>query len=175
MKPRIVCGVDPSLTSTGLTKISGYRILDTALIKTSGKADVPYRERAGRIVHIADGIATFCAGVDLVVIEGPSFRSVSTSTWERAALFYRALEHFLASGIPFAVAPPKSAKKWASGAGNAVKGAVMDCLVNAFGDFDAPSFDVSDALALAGMGAHYLGDIAPNGRGRVSALRGVQW
>ncbi|WP_311525326.1 crossover junction endodeoxyribonuclease RuvC [uncultured Varibaculum sp.] len=175
MEPRIVCGVDPSLTSTGLAKISGYRILDTSLIKTSGKAEVPYRERSRRITHIAGGIATFCDRADLVVIEGPSFRSVSTSTWERAALFYRALEHFLDAGIPFAVTPPKSAKKWASGAGNAGKEAVMDCLVNVFGDFEAPSFDVSDALALAGMGAHHLGDIAPKGRGRVSALRGVQW
>lgn len=175
MEPRIVCGVDPSLTSTGLARISGYQIFDTALIKTSGKADVPYRERSGRITHIASGIADFCAGADLVVIEGPSFRSVSTSTWERAALFYRALEHFLGAGIPFAVAPPKSAKKWASGAGNAGKEAVMDCLINIFGDFDAPSFDVSDALALAGMGAHYLGYIAPKGNNRLCALKGVQW
>lgn len=175
MEPRIVCGVDPSLTSTGLAKIKGKRILDTALIKTSSKADVPYRERSERITHIASGIADFCAGADLVVIEGPSFRSVSTSVWERAALFYRALEHFLGAGTPFAVAPPKSAKKWASGAGNAGKQAVMDCLVNVFGDFTVPSFDVSDALALAGMGAHHLGDIAPKGKGRVSALRGVQW
>jgi len=175
MEPRIVCGVDPSLTSTGLAKISGTEILDTALIKTSGKAEVPYRERSQRITRIAGGGATFFAGANLVVIEGPSFRSVSTSTWERAALFYRTLEHFLGADIPFAVAPPKSAKKWASGAGNAGKEAVMDCLVNVFGDFDAPSFDVSDALALAGMGAHHLGDIAPRGRGRVSALRGVQW
>ena len=175
MEPKIVCGVDPSLTSTGLAKIKGKRILDTGLIKTSSKADVPYRERSGRIIHIASGIADFCAGADLVVIEGPSFRSVSTSVWERAALFYRALEHFIGAGIPFAVAPPKSAKKWASGAGNAGKQAVMDCLVNVFGDFTAPSFDVSDALALAGMGAHHLGDIAPKGKGRVSALRGVQW
>ncbi len=175
MKSRIVCGIDPSLTSTGLAKISGTKILDTSLIKTSGKADVPYRERAERIIYIVDGIATFCAGVDLVVIEGPSFRSVSTSTWERAALFYRCLEHFTNNSTPFAVAPPKSAKKWASGSGTASKDAVMDCLVNVFGDFDAPSLDVSDALALAGMGAHHLGDIAPKGRGRVSALRGVQW
>ena len=51
----------------------------------------------------------------------------------------------------------------------------MDCLVNVFGDFYAPSFDVSDALALAGMGAHHLGDIAPKGNDGVRVLKGVQW
>ena len=175
MAERIVCGVDPSLTSTGLAKISGERILNTDLIKTSGKQGVPYRERAERISDIASQIAAFCIGADLVVIEGPSFRSVSTSIWERAGLFYRCLEYFADSATPFAVAPPKSAKKWASGSGAASKEAVMDCLVNVFGTFNAPSFDVSDALALAGMGAHYLGDIAPKGRNRVLALKGVQW
>ncbi len=175
MKPRIVCGIDPSLTSTGLAKIGGDDILDTALIKTSGKSGERYDVSSKRISDIASRIAAFCVGADLVVIEGPSFRSVSTSTWERAGLFYRCLEYFAGSAIPFAVAPPKSAKKWASGSGAASKEAVMDCLVNVFGTFNAPSFDVSDALALAGMGAHYLGDIAPKGRNRVLALKGVQW
>ena len=175
MSEKIVCGIDPSLTSTGLAKIGGKKILDTALIKTSGKSGQRYEVSSRRITHIASQIATFCTGADLIVIEGPSFRSVSTSIWERAGLFYRCLEHFADSSIPFAVAPPKSAKKWASGSGTASKEAVMDCLVNVFGDFDAPSFDVSDALALAGMGAHHLGDIAPKGNNRIRALKGVQW
>lgn len=175
MNPKTVCGIDPSLTSSGLAKICGTNILDVALIETAGKKEEPYWVRAKRIASIAEKISAFCAGADLVVIEGPSFRSISTSIWERAALFYRCLEYFGDLGIPFAVASPKSAKKWACGSGVASKEAVMDCLVNVFGAFDAPSFDVSDALALAGMGAHHLGDINPEGRGRVEALSGVQW
>ena len=152
--------------------------MDTALIKTSGKSGERYEVSSRRISDIASRIATFCKGADLIVIEGPSFRSVPTSIWERAGLFYRCLEYFTDSSTTFAVAPPpqkKSAKKWASGSGAASKETVMDCLVNVFGDFYAPSFDVSYALALAVMGAHHLGDIAPKGNDRLRALKGVQW
>lgn len=114
-RAKIVCGIDPSLTSTGLAKISGERILDTALIKTSGKSGERYEVSSRRISDIASRIATFCKGADLIVIEGPSFRSVPTSIWERAGLFYRCLEYFTDSSTTFAVAPPPKKNQQRSG------------------------------------------------------------
>jgi Holliday junction resolvasome RuvABC endonuclease subunit len=58
---------------------------------------------------------------DLVAVEGPSYASQGSGTWDRAGLWWLVVSSLLAEDIPVAVIPPTTLKKYATGKGNATK------------------------------------------------------
>lgn len=147
--PYPVVGIDPSLTSTAMALSSGV----IYNFRTTGKADDPYPTRLDRITEIATGVGEHLPADGLVVMEGPSFNSTSTSMWERAALWYAIMKEAIGAGCDVAVAPPVNVKMWATGAVSASKAAMISAARRSWGIVPLND-DCADALAMMGIGIH---------------------
>lgn len=162
----IVAGIDPSLTSAGVA------ILANGLPEYLGRFGFPghnganYQSRSRRIRKQVQDVIRVCRGADLAVIEEhPYAIRVSASEFDRSGLWHGIYGSLDALNIPVAVVSNSTAKKWATGKGNAGKSDVMAAINEQWSrtplwpgiDCD----DISDALALAAMGAHHLGEPMP--------------
>lgn len=173
--PRHVVGVDLSLTSTGIavydTKPGWWRFGNP---KTVGHRQDTWARQTRRVYRLAERICATVPSHALVVVEGPSFNSVSTSVWERAALYYQLTIWLQDLEIPVAVAAPKTLKLWATGTGMAGKKSVQNVAEQFVGQKLANN-DVADATILALMGMHRLGLIDPPGAWRSKAIDRIEW
>ncbi len=175
-----VVGLDLSLSSTGIALPDGN-------ILTHGYSLTKYAtvdERVERLcairslitVHI-DHIRDHGADYPLVVVEGFSFGSPQGAT-EAGGLGWAVRVRLWELGVPFAIVPPATLKKFATGKGNAGKD---DMKLAALQRFDLTftgtgSGDRCDARWLQEMGLHHMG--APTvdlPAVNLSALTKVEW
>lgn len=165
-------GLDLSLTSTGIASIVGGFGPTTSTLKPPAKLT-----GLDRMHWIQDAIDRRCFGASLVIVEGPSYGSQSGQQGhhERAGLWWLIQQQLWKAGIPTAIVPPSNLKKFATGAGNAGKDAVMIATARRFPDFEGDN-NAADALWLAAMGADHLGVplVAMPAVNR-AALDGVRW
>jgi crossover junction endodeoxyribonuclease RuvC len=168
--PAIV-GLDLSLTSTG-----------TAFIGEKTWADriTPRTTSYQRLQTILTSVLALTADATLVVIEGPSFGSGTTSRQsgqhERGGLWWLVTYRLWHREIPFAVVPPATLKKYATGKGKATKDAVLAAAIRRYPNVSFDGNDQADALILAAMGADHLGHpIATMPTAHRAALTAVKW
>ena len=160
MSPR-VCGLDLSITSTGLASIKGG-LVATERFRTATPADVKtrttawYRTSHDRMTKIADRAVAYCDGADLVVIEGPSLHAKGSSVDRMFGMWWIVTRALHEAGIPYAVVAPTQLKKYMTGSGGAGKDAVLAAVIKRLPG-DVSGNDEADALAAAAMGADYLG------------------
>jgi crossover junction endodeoxyribonuclease RuvC len=179
-----IIGIDTSLTSTGLAVV-GDRLCTTMRVESAppkrakgDKTPIPIEQRRRRIRDIVDRIHAWapCELTTLAVIEGPSYSSTGTSTWDRAWLWGAVIDRLLADDIPVALAPPAVRAKWATGSGVAGKSPVAVHLSRMWPDVDPGiSDDEWDALALASMGAQHLGLLSVEQARHREQLGKVAW
>lgn len=163
-----ILALDVSLTSTGIVTPDGAV---TRYIPTTRGI-----ERKHRIVaRICDAMGEHVT--DLAVIEAPvvSGRTNGDKTIELGKV-YGAIEDLLFfSRCPVAWVPPASLKKFATGKGNADKGAMLAAAIRTLG-YAGSSHDEADALWLWHMGhARYGTAKVDLTQYRVDALAGVAW
>ncbi|NMW48919.1 hypothetical protein [Mobiluncus curtisii] len=174
-EPRYVVGLDLSLTSTGIavydTKRGMWRFDNP---KTVGHRQDTWAQQTRRVYELAERICAAIPLHTLVVVEGPSYNSVSTSVWERAALYYQLTIWLQELEIPIAVAAPKTLKLWATGTGMAGKKSVQN-VAEQFVGRKLANNDVADATVLALMGMHRLGLISPPGVWRAKTVTRIEW
>lgn len=165
----LVIGVDSSLTATGRAAVSDGQVVDVRVFRSTGKRADDVTTRRKRIASLAADVTGGTGWAadpslelmvwhapDLIVIEGPSHASRGGSPWDRAGLWWAILDRW--DQTPVAVVPPSCRAKWACGKGNADKAAVAAVAARLCPDVDLPSSDAADALILALMGAHALGE-----------------
>lgn len=186
---KLIVGLDLSLTATGVATLefnpmgNGYTATS---VHTAGHRNDSLRDRWGRISlicgHITGKIQIPAEkrpegwlATTLVVLEGPSVMSKGGSNWDRAWLWGAVVDMFLANRIPVAVAPPSVVKKWATNRGNADKASVAVAVARLWDQFECESDNEADALALATMGAQWLGLDAPERAHHRAALEKVTW
>ncbi len=157
-----IVGLDLSLTSTGVAQIAsngngrGLRVtLDRITSKptadTIAARSVRLRKMAGQVIGLS-------VGADLVMIEGPAFASSTGAIWDRAGLWWLVVGRLTGLGLPVVEVPPTTLKCYAVGKGNAGKDLVLAAVIKRYAHAaDVTGNDVADALALASMGARYLG------------------
>lgn len=172
--PRVV-GLDLSLTSSGVAVIKGGDV---------GLARVQPGDKLGGHARI-DYVRAHVWGLtgpdetDLVVIEGPSYGSVTGKQHERAGLWWIVTRMLWRAGTPYAVVVPAALKKYALGKGSGKgtdKDQVLAAVVRRYPTADVDGNDVADALVLAAMGADHLGcPLAPVPQANRAALAGVSW
>ena len=151
-----VLGVDPSLTATGLAVV-GPGMCITTTVGTKGKRADSLTDRDRRLAHLTERVADFITpAVRLAVIEGPARVTVG-STLDRYGLWWRLVHRLHSRDIPVAVCAPATRAKWAAGTGRADKAAVAAHLARMWQAVELADDNQSDALALATMGAQYLG------------------
>ena len=159
-----VLGIDSSLTATGLAWPDSAR---------TAKTRTRYWDR---IEFILDQVGVELAKAPrLVVMEGPAFGAAGQSYHQTAGLWWLIAREVWRNGIPVAIAPPSSIKKFATGKGNADKDAMMLATARTFDWFDGDN-NASDALWCAQIGYAVLGGEVP-GRTKVNmlALDGLIW
>jgi crossover junction endodeoxyribonuclease RuvC len=169
----IVVGVDFSLASTGLVRSTG----EVKRIRTTGKTDDDLIARHERLLRICANVKNELGAADLVVLEGPSFASVGGHHHDRSGGWWLLVDALRDYGVPIAVAPPKSLKKYATGKGNAGKDLVLAETVRRYPNWTVDGNDVADALVLCAMGVEHLGmePLAALPELHRVALPGVAW
>ena len=180
----IVCGLDLSLTNAGIAILADGRPTLLTSVGHGGKNGADYAHRSRRVRSqcqavlnvLRDNIRNRLAGIDLAVIEGPSYGSVYGDPFDRAGLWHGVFGALDAKKVPIAVVAPSTLKKWVTGKGNADKAAVLATVREWCGPRVA-NHDEADSLALAYVGAYTLGDpipFAPKERHRIG-LEQVKW
>lgn len=143
-------------------------------------ADAPIELVADRLRRVARwAVERATTSTVLVVIEGPSHGSDHGQAHERAGIWWRVVDQFVRHEVPIAVIPPKTAKKYIAGSGNADKHAVRHAVAAAWpgrGLHSATDHE-ADAVALATCGVDWLGWPGPwlDGRRGASLLTAVRW
>lgn len=113
--PPQVVGLDLSLTATGIALPDGHLLTLAPGKGLRGVARL-HDIRAAAFTLIAPYATT------LVTIEGPAYsRALGAGHHEAAGLWWLIVYELTARGIPHAVVPPTSLKKYATGRGNATK------------------------------------------------------
>lgn len=169
-----VVGLDPSLTAFGLARIcwddlppgiDGLRkqvvLAETWHRGEDGVTSMPLPERHRAIVHIAADVLAFTQPADLVVVEGASHASKSTSAHERSGLWWRVVGRLVDHDVPVVVVQPKTRAKWVTGNGNASKVQVSIAVGRLWPDVEICDDNEADALGLAGMAMQLLGGPCP--------------
>jgi Holliday junction resolvasome RuvABC endonuclease subunit len=161
-----VCGIDTSLTATGLARItwaSQAVAVDTHRTGITGVTNMDYPGKHQAVTDLAGRILDWVLPAALVVIEEPVSDPRSTSTWERAYLWWAVVGRLLDREVPLMVVAPAAAKKWATGSGRADKDDMVSAMARMWPQVERVKNDTADALALAGIGLQLLDGPVPGG------------
>lgn len=190
-RPRVVVGLDLSLTRTGVTRIicepdpaARPRITCrsvTARVRQVKKGDEPHTvaERSARVRRLTGDTTALCAGADLVVVEGPSYASDTGKAHDRAGYWWLVVARLTGAGLHVVEVPPSALKMYALGKGGgagAGKDDVLAAVVRRYHDVEFSGNDEADSLVLAAMGARFIGqpvDDPPATHTR--AMKSVRW
>ena len=159
INPQLIIGIDPSLTSTGVATIGTSNTLDARSITSKPTGDTPI-ERLRRIHAIRHGVTLrsmpqFRTSPILVVIEAPAYASRTGRQHDRSGLWWHLVD-WITTGYNATIleVAPATRAKYATGKGNASKGAVIDATARRFPLLDTAGNDnVCDAIWLAAIGA----------------------
>lgn len=152
-----ILGLDLSLSSTGVAVLdTGRGSLHCSTITTGS------RRGHDRLNLIIGTMRNLSPGVDVAVIEGPSYGSKSQSQrghHERAGLWWIVSHSLWVQGIEYAVIPPSNRAMYATGNGLAKKEVVLRETRDRYGNLcEIANDNEADAVILAVMLAHRLGE-----------------
>lgn len=153
----VVLGVDPSLTASAVASTAGW----VEVAGLDGHRDDGYPRRLARIAAVAVQVTQLIKplSTSLVVLEGPApSRGAMPSAFDRAGLWWRIYSYCIVHGIPVAVCPPNIRAMYATGVGNAGKGAVIDQVARRWPTWLTKGDDnAADAVTLMALGADWCG------------------
>lgn len=145
-----VAGLDPSLTSFGLAKISGGQVqIARAAPRTRGHE---------RLAYLLSAVESWVAGAHLVIIEGPALAAQGSAIIDLGGLHWLVRHRLWELGAPYAVVVPALRAKYITGNGRAGKDQCLAAVVRRFPQVPVDGNDEADALTLAAMGADHLGE-----------------
>lgn len=182
----VVSGLDLSLTSTGIARITwepnGHVQCDTTKITSTGSDTATLLERIRRIRHCRKRIVDYVSGSDLVVVEGPVpgssvAKGKDGHRHDRSGLWHEVLGDLdEAYEMPLAEIAPTARAKYATGNGQAPKDAVLAAAIKRYTDWDITGHDVGDAVVILAMACRWIGrpiDKVP--QLHASAMTKVRW
>jgi Holliday junction resolvasome RuvABC endonuclease subunit len=170
-----VMGLDLSLAGTGVaTRVSTWRH------KTKGQRTDGYPERLQRLIDVRSWIKDQVreVGPQLVVVEtfAPGAMAKSTTTWDRAKLWWDVVEFLTGQNIAAGFVPPTTVKKYATGDGGCKKDAMIAASYRRLPFLQPGNADEADAAWLMAMGYDYLGNpLADLPKVQAAALAGGIW
>ena len=170
-----VLGIDQSLTMSGLARISGDLVVtDRIGTVPTGKGLTDTRQR---IRYIVARTLKFAPIESLTVIEAPITPSHNAgAVLERAWLFGLLVDQLLMRG-PVVQVWPSTRAMYATGNGSSKKPEVLAAMRAQFPFVVIADDNAADALALACMGARYLGSPidGPITKKRQQAMTSTVW
>lgn len=162
------------MTATGIAMAVDGRVAVSRV--RSAKAD-DLRGTRDRIRYVVGQVLRFAPASCLTVIEAPIIpRHNAGAVLERAWLFGLLVDQLLLRG-PVVEVRTKTRAKYATGNGNADKREVLAAVRATFPDVRVLDDNVADALALAGMGARWLGAPIDGAlsKKQLAAMVAVRW
>jgi hypothetical protein len=151
-----VVGLDLSLTATGVAQVDGGLTARATVLAAPKKLT-----GHPRLSLLREKCQDWWQDADLVLVEGPSYGSMSGQGHHETAGLWWAVTHDLwNAGIPVAVVTPSVLKKYAVGVGGgpkATKDKILVAAVRRFPEVDVDDNNAADALWLAAIGSDHLG------------------
>jgi Holliday junction resolvasome RuvABC endonuclease subunit len=146
-----VLGLDPSLTSFGLAKVTpdGRVFLERVRSRKRG------HDRINEILAYVRAWGSWC---DLAVIEGLAFGAKGNALLELAGLQHLVRHELWNLGVPYAIVSPYTRAQYMTGRAGADKDEVLAAAIRRFPFAEITGNDTADALIFAAMGRHYLGE-----------------
>jgi crossover junction endodeoxyribonuclease RuvC len=154
-----VVGIDPSLTSTGLALVHLDGTIETRRIQSKGSKDATWGERGQRIRELAEKITDPIVHGSLVVIESPSYASVSTSSHDRSGLWWNIFHELTNLQCEIIPVTPAQRMTYAVGKGGGRgtdKDNILAATIRRYPNIDITGNDIADAVILAAIGARLL-------------------
>lgn len=153
-----VIGIDPSLRSTGLARLTCHNdqwVSETWTRPSQGRRRDGLSERHDRVCGIAADVLAYTEPCDLACIEEPAFGAPGGSTWDRAYLWWRIVGRLLDHDVPVVVVNSATRRKFTTGSAgpSADKAMVAARLARMWPDWEPDGSDAADALAIASVGA----------------------
>lgn len=153
----IVCGIDPSLTATGIAVIRDGAPLKPVKIGYPGRSAASDADRARRCVALVREIVSYVRAFDpdLVMVESPAYGQSLPSTCDRNFLWLALVHEFAVVGpMAYARVTPTCRAMFATGKGHAPKGMVIDAVNEWWPHLNLrPKQDnEADAIVMATMG-----------------------
>jgi crossover junction endodeoxyribonuclease RuvC len=149
MDDRLIYGIDPSLTATGIATLN-----NAGQVERLETISFPKLKDEERLAAIIDAVCEKISTPILIVIEGLSLGSHTGMSTERAALHHMLRVAFWEAHIPFLIVPPSTLKKFATGSGKAEKNIMIREVFRRW-EVEAKDDNQADAAALAYLGAAY--------------------
>lgn len=153
-----VVGVDLSLTSTGVTTLTGDGVVDSYALPTTTKMG----DQCRRQTIICEGVWEIVrrfewleGSVDLIMVEGYAMGVKSGQVFSLGELGGVFRNRFTCAGYQVAVIPPTSVKKFIGAGGGADKEKVKEALKGNYG-IEFPTTDQTDATCIALAAYHLL-------------------
>jgi len=148
---KLFCGIDPSLSGTGLVIINeNNEILEQQLITTTNhKNDIYDIEK--RIIYITKNLECLLKyknDLKLILIEGISFGSRGDGAAQLAALNYAIRIWLFLSGFKYDNSSPSTLKKFVTGKGNCKKNLMLKEVYKKWA-VDLNDDNLADSYALA--------------------------
>lgn len=170
----ILVGLDLSLTSSGIAVVESTMPTSPTFYTEGrkGKRTETFFERSQRIFELKNNICSHVPDFSHAIIEGPAYRAISSSTWDRAGLWHSVYRELLLKKCTISVVPPVNLKMWLAGHGGAGKQAMI-MAAEKYSGKTMPNDDCADAYGLALMGLAHAKIIDEPLRAK--ALKGVQW
>jgi len=160
---RVVVGLDPSITGTGVAVVAGPGFIQTSTITSSGKRGDSLQARTDRLRRLKAAVLDWVPEGSLVVIEGPAYSKGNAGTWDRAGHWWglvMALADHEATDV--VLCPPNVRAMYATGRGTAGKADVAMAIAKRFPQVEIHGDNEADALVMAAMGRRLLGDPIDN-------------
>ncbi|MFF8422878.1 hypothetical protein [Streptomyces sp. NPDC015680] len=159
--PYTVIGLDPSLTATGIASSTGWCEVigyKKPRAKDPGITGLPHPQRREALHELHQAITDTIGRPDLVVIELPAVSRSGGGAHERGWLWWQLYNHLAALEIPVGLLSPNQRALYATGKGNAGKGAVIDAVARRFPTWNTEGDDnAADAVTLMAAGRDWLG------------------
>jgi len=172
-----VLGIDPSLRCTGLALVDDGAVTVSRMPTDSVLTLAEQREQIRFIVMWV--VKTVPVDLDLSVIEKPYVpqgKGNAGDLIERSWLFGMLVDQLMRFG-PVVVVRPKTRAKYGSGDGNADKKKVREAIRAAYPNLRVRDDNEADSIALAAMGARYLGEPIDGdpSKQQLEAMTAVVW
>ena len=161
LRPPTVIGLDPSLTGTGVASSNGWCDVigyKRVRAKDPGITQLPHAERLTAMRDLVDRVLEAVGHPALVVMELPAVSRSGGGAHERGWFWWQLYHRLTDHQTPVGLMAPNARAQYATGKGNAAKGAVIEAVTRRFPDWATDGNDnAADAVALMAAGRDHLG------------------
>lgn len=155
-----IVGIDPSLTSTGIAIQYGDNQITTDRIRSTGKKTDTWNMRNNRITKLAHTTTSKIPHNSLIIIEAPSYGSISTSAHDRSGLWWTIYKKLIDKDCDIIPVAPAQRMMYATGKGggkDASKDIVLAHTIRRYPQIDITGNDIADAVIFLAIGARLTG------------------